>query len=184
MESLLNVDRSEPIEVLHVDDEPAFGDLVTQYLERIDPSLAVTTYTSVADAREYLDDNRVDCLVSDYEMDETDGVEFLREIRDSYPNLLFILFTGQGSEAVASEAISAGVTDYFQKDGNREVYELLANRIDQAVGHTESDRYAAVARDQLQSVFAQIDGFYAVDDAWTVTYWNEQMADRTGKEPA
>jgi len=76
------------------------------------------------------------------------------------------------------------VTDYLQKDGNREVYELLANRIDQAVGHTESDRYAAVARDQLQSVFAQIDGFYAVDDAWTVTYWNEQMADRTGKEPA
>jgi len=94
MESLLNVDQSEPIEVLHVDDEPAFGDLVTQYLERIDPSLAVTTYTSVADAREYLDDNRVDCLISDYEMDETDGVEFLREIRDSYPNLPFILFTG------------------------------------------------------------------------------------------
>ena len=43
---------------------------------------------------------------------------------------------------------------------------------------------ARFARDQLQSVFAQIDGFYAVDDAWTVTYWNEQMADRTGKEPA
>jgi len=63
----------------------AFGDLVTQYLERIDPSLAVTTYTSVADAREHLDDNRVDCLVSDYETDETDSVEFLLEIRDSYP---------------------------------------------------------------------------------------------------
>jgi len=184
MESLLDLDRSASIHVLHVDDEPAFGGLVSTYLERIDSSLEVTTYTAVEDARDHLDEHRVDCLVSDYEMGETNGIEFLREVRETYPNLPFILFTGQGSEQVASEAISAGVTDYLQKDGNREVYELLANRIDQAVGHSESDRYAAVAREQLQSIFAQIDGFYAVDDDWTVTYWNEQMADRTGMKPA
>ncbi len=183
MEPLFDVDRSEPIEVLHVDDEPAFGDLVSLYLERIDSSLEVTTYTTVEDARAHLREHAVDCIVSDYEMDDVDGIEFLREVRTEYPNLPFVLFTGQGSEQVASEAISAGVTDYLQKDGNREVYELLANRIDQAVGHSQSDRYAAVAREQLQSIFAQIDGFYAVDDEWTVTYWNEQMADRTGLQP-
>lgn len=185
MESLLtDPDRSEPIEVLHVDDEPAFGGLVSAYLERIDASIQVTTYSTVADAREHLANNAVDCLVSDYEMPDTDGIEFLQEVRETYPNLPFILFTGQGSETVASEAISAGVTDYLQKDGNREVYELLANRIDQAVGHSRSDRYARLAREQLQSIFAEIDGFYAVDDEWTVTYWNRQMAARTGLEPA
>lgn len=185
MESIFtDADRSASIEVLHVDDEPAFGNLVSLYLERIDPAIEVTTETDVDDAWDYLDDGRVDCLVSDYDMGETDGIEFLQDVRETYPNLPFILFTGQGSEAVASEAISAGVTDYLQKDGNREVYELLANRISKAVGHSQSDRYAALAREQLQSIFAQIDGFYAVDDDWTVTYWNEQMTARTGSEPA
>ncbi|MFD1641738.1 response regulator [Halohasta litorea] len=175
--------RSEPIRVLHVDDEPDFGDLVALYLERIDPVLQVTTVTNVEDAWTHLEENTVDCLVSDYEMPETDGIELLRDVREEYPNLPYILFTGQGSEKVASEAISAGVTDYLQKSGNREVYELLANRITQAVGHSQSERYATLAREQLQSLFDQIDGFYAVDGEWTVTYWNEQMADRTGSTP-
>ena len=184
MESIFTEpDSSAPIRVLHVDDEPDFGELVSVYLERIDPALDVTTETSVADAWEQLDDTRVDCLISDYEMPETDGIEFLQSVRQEYPNLPFILFTGQGSEHVASEAISAGVTDYLQKQGNKEVYELLANRVKQAVGHSQSDRYAALARGQLQSIFSQIDGFYAVDEEWTVTYWNEQMAARTGSAP-
>ena len=184
MESIFTEpDSSDPIRVLHVDDEPDFGELVSVYLERIDPSLQVTTETTVEDAWTHLEEHTVDCLVSDYEMHETDGIEFLHEIRGRYPNLPFILFTGQGSEQVASEAISASVTDYLQKSGNREVYELLANRISQAVGHSQSERYATLAREQLQSLFDQIDGFYAVDESWTVTYWNEQMADRTGSTP-
>lgn len=40
------------------------------------------------------------------------GIEFLEVVRDQYANLPFILFTGQGSDEIASDAISAGVTDY------------------------------------------------------------------------
>ena len=61
------------------------------------------------------------------------GIEFLQRVRDEWPELPFILFTGKGSETVASDAISTGVTDYLRKGSGTERYELLANRITNAV---------------------------------------------------
>jgi DNA-binding NtrC family response regulator len=43
----------------------------------------------------------------------TDGLGFLQVVREEYTDLPFILFTGRGSEQVAGEAVSAGVTDYL-----------------------------------------------------------------------
>jgi DNA-binding NarL/FixJ family response regulator len=66
-------------------------------------------------------------------MSGMDGIELLRTIREERPNLPFVLFTGKGSEEIASEAISAGVTDYLQKRGGTEQFALLANRVANAV---------------------------------------------------
>jgi PAS domain S-box-containing protein len=62
-------------------------------------------------------------------MPNQNGIEFLRSVREIYPDLPFILFTGKGSEEVASEAISAGVSDYLQKESGTDQYTVLANRI-------------------------------------------------------
>lgn len=56
-------------------------------------------------------------------------------IRQHYPDLPFILFTGRGSEEIASDAIAVGVTDYLQKGTGTDQYEVLANRIENAVAH-------------------------------------------------
>ncbi len=71
-----------------------------------------------------------------------DGLEFLQAVRERYPDLPFILFTGEGSETVASDAIAAGVTDYLQKGSGTEQYELLANRIRNAVRARREDERA------------------------------------------
>jgi PAS domain S-box-containing protein len=67
------------------------------------------------------------------------GIEFLQTVRSKYPKLPFILFTGKGSEAVASDAITAGATDYLQKQAGTEQYQLLANRIRNAVEKYRSE---------------------------------------------
>ena len=131
---------TEGISVLMVDDEPAVADLAGTYLERIDDRLDVTTETAVDAALEHVAAAEVDCVVSDYRMPEMNGLELLEAVRENHPNLPFILFTGEGGEGVASEAISAGVTDYLRKGSGGEGYELLANRIANAVESYRAER--------------------------------------------
>lgn len=170
------------ITVLHIDDEPTFGDLVATYLERIDDDITVTTRQTARGGLDVIADQDVDCVVCDYQMPGTNGIEFLREVREVYPNLPFFLFTGQGSEEVATEAIEAGVTSYIQKGGS-EVYEQLVNRIQNAVSYRRSERRAEVARNRLLELYEQTSGFFILDGEWTITYWNQQMTERTGRRP-
>ena len=122
-----------PVRVLHVDDDPDFGELTATMLARDDDRVTVETATRATEGLELLEADQYDCVVSDYEMPGMTGIEFLEAVRASYPELPFILFTGRGGEAVASDAISAGVTDYLQKGASTEQFELLHNRIENAV---------------------------------------------------
>lgn len=152
----------DEIRVLHVDDEPDFSELTAVFLERADERFEVETARSAAKALEVLrarPDGAFDCVISDYDMAGQSGIEFLRAVRERRPDLPFVLFTGKGSEEVASDAIRAGATDYLQKETGTEQYELLANRVRNAVTQFRSrraeQRLAEVAdhTDQLICVF-------------------------------
>jgi two-component system OmpR family sensor kinase len=126
-----------PVRVLHVDDEEQYAQLVADRLEAAG-DLSVATETTAADAIERLEAEPFDCLLTDYRMPDVDGIELARRVRQNHPDLPVVLLTGKGSEAVASEAISAGVTDYFSKDPGDQQFDLLANRIE-----TAAERYRA-----------------------------------------
>ena len=130
---------AQSVRVLHVDDDPDFAELAATFLERFDDRINVETVTRVDDGLEILDKG-VDCVVSDYDMPEKNGLQFLKAVRENDPNLPFILFTGKGSEEVASDAISAGVTDYLQKESGTDQYTILANRIRNSVQHHQFRR--------------------------------------------
>ncbi|SMO62796.1 response regulator [Halorubrum cibi] len=172
-------DRDRPIRILCVDDDPSMRELVSTYLERIDSRFSVATEPSAEAGIDRLESAPFDCVVSDYRMPGIDGVSFLRAVREVYPNLPFFLFTGEGSETVASKAVDAGATSYVRKGGS-EVYERLANRVQHAVKRRRSARQARVTRERLLELYERVDGFYLVDEDWTVRYWNHEMVDRTG----
>lgn len=123
----------DEINVLLVDDDPAITDLTASFLRREDDRFRIRTATSADEGLSVIDDCRPDCIVSDFDMPEIDGIEFLRTVREQFSTLPFILFTGKGSETVASDAIAADVTDYLQKGSGAERYKLLTNRIRNAV---------------------------------------------------
>jgi PAS domain S-box-containing protein len=131
---------AEGIRVLHVDDDPAFAELTATSLEREAGDLDVTTAHDAATGHERLAEDDVDCVVSDYEMPGTDGIEFLERVREDDPDLPFVLFTGEGSEEIASEAISAGVTDYVRKRVGAEQFTVLANRVTNAVDQRRTEQ--------------------------------------------
>ncbi|GAB3317516.1 PAS domain S-box protein [Haloplanus salinarum] len=146
---------TERITVLHVDDDPAFADMATTFLEREDDRFDVETATGAEEGLSLLGSMDVDCIVSDYDMPGRNGLEFLDAVREDHPDLPFVLFTGKGSEEIASRAISAGVTDYLQKGGGTGRYAVLANRITNAVEQYRSQRELEASQQRLSLFIEQ-----------------------------
>ena len=105
------------IRVLYVDDEEALLDVCKLFLERSGDMLLDTT-TSVKGAKELVARTRYDAIISDYQMPEVNGIEFLKELRTKGDLTPFILFTGKGREEVVIEALNSGADFYLQKGGN------------------------------------------------------------------
>ncbi|WP_257297495.1 PAS domain S-box protein [Haloarchaeobius sp. FL176] len=134
----LGTGAAEQIRVLHVDDDANFRELTKTFLEKLRDEFTVTSFEDPTTAIDRVDE--FDCIVSDYQMPDVDGLDFLSLVRERHERIPFVLFTGQGSEEIASEAISAGVTDYLQKAGNRDQYEVLANRLENVVARHRSEQ--------------------------------------------
>ncbi|WEL17435.1 Signal transduction histidine kinase [Halorhabdus sp. SVX81] len=164
-----------------MDDEPDVLALTATFLERENPDFVVETATSADAGRERLADGTFDCVVSDYEMPGANGIEFLETVREGRPDLPFILFTGRGSEEIASDAISAGVTDYLQKSGGSEQYTVLANRIENAVEQARSRRLLERSQRRLREVIDALPHLlYIVDETETYLLANQALADFHG----
>lgn len=133
MEVFSDISITSNIYVLIVDDDPDLRDMTASFLEREREEFNATTVAGGDEALEYIDGNHIDAIVSDYDMPSMNGIELLENVRDKYQQIPFILFTGKGSEEIASEAISKGVTDYLQKGMGTSQYSLLANRLINAV---------------------------------------------------
>jgi PAS domain S-box-containing protein len=140
------------ISVLCVDDEPGMADIIGTYLERADESISATSVTSVSEAIDRFETDDIDCIVSDYDMPEVDGLVFLESVRAEDPDFPFILFTGRGSEEIASEAISAGVTDYMQKESTTDQYQVLARRVRNAVSRYRLSSEVRTAREHAETI--------------------------------
>jgi PAS domain S-box-containing protein len=172
---------SDRIELLHVDDEPRLVALVSAFLERQGERFRVHTETDPHAALSTIRDDETDfdCIVSDYDMPGMDGLELLEQIRGDDPDLPFILFTGHGSEEIASEAITAGVTEYLQKGGGSEQYTVLANRVEQAVERYWAERYADRGRQAIETAQG---GVTILDADGYIQYVNRSCADFLGYE--
>jgi len=160
------------ITVLHVDDEPGFADMTAEFLQRAG-RFDVLTEERGEDALARIADEPVDCVVSDHDMPGMNGLELLAQVRERYPDLPFILFTGKGSEEVAGEAISAGVTDYLQKGGGTDQYTVLANRIRNAVEQDRSRRALEASQKRLSLFIDQSPlGVIEYDDTFDIVRVN------------
>ena len=168
------------IRVLHVDDEPDFAELTADFLKREDDRFTIETAMSASEGVESLSQGDFDCIISDYDMPGQNGIEFLKSVRKEAPDLPFVLFTGKGSEEVASEAISAGVTDYLQKESSTDQYTVLANRLRNAVQRyrAEQDR-----KRQRKAIETAQEGISILNEDGEFIYVNQAYADIYGYEP-
>ena len=170
-------DDVEDITILFVDDERQLLSVLASNLEENIESLDVVTASNATEAIERLESIAVDCIVSDYKMPGSDGLDLLERCRDRDPHIPFILFTSKGSEDIAVEAINADVTDYLQKDLSPEQLAFLSNRIRNAVAERRAREAAEATVQHLRHIHDRIsDAYLGLDDSSTITYLDEDAA--------
>lgn len=186
-------ERSTPISVVYVDDYEELCELTAAGLEEASDRLSVTTAVDPTIATDKL--LEYDCIVSDYEMPNTDGIELLRQVRALDADIPFILYTGEGSEDVASDAIELDVTDYLTKRGGPERFTRLAHRIESVVDARRATEVAERTRqrasDAIQRERARFRALIehspamtgVLDEFGTFEYVSPSVEDVLGRRP-
>ncbi|MDB2275502.1 bacterio-opsin activator domain-containing protein [Halorubrum ezzemoulense] len=122
----------------------------------------VQTVGTTAEASDIVRKQTTDCLISGDTLEGATGLELLREIRTDTTTLPVLLCTAAGSEAIASDAIEAGVSDYIA------LTEPIEGMADELIDRTErairSARRSATQRDRAR----QFDAIF--NDSRTATW--------------
>jgi len=103
----------QPIRLLLVDDEVGYLEVLCKRLKKRD--FDVTTAYSGADAIRAVRDHDFDVAVVDLKMEDMDGIELLKILKQMLPAMQVIMLTGHGSERAARNGISLGAFDYLLK---------------------------------------------------------------------
>jgi len=124
---------AEPVRLLLVDDEVGYLEVLSKRLSR--RGFEVTAARSGAEAIRALRDRDFDLAVVDLKMEDIDGIELLKILRQMLPGLKVIMLTGHGSERAARDGLSQGAFDYLMKPVD---LELLVARIHAALQRTSA----------------------------------------------
>ena len=100
--------------ILVVDDEPEIRRLVKEILE--DEQYQVVTAEDATTAREAYATERLDLVLLDIWMPDTDGISLLKEwSRSGTPDVPVVMMSGHGTVDTAVEATRLGATDFIEK---------------------------------------------------------------------
>jgi len=163
-----------PIHVIHVDDDPNFLSVAKHCLE-MQADIEVESFQSVNEALAALKNREFDVIVSDYQMDEKDGLEFLNEIKTLGITTPFILFTGKGRDEIAVKALNSGAFRYLDKRGDPEAaYAELASCIHQAAQYNRTQQMLEESERRFRAIFdSSIDAILVLDDGGEIVYSNK-----------
>src|SRR5438874_6264256 len=111
--------REQP-KVLVVDDEESVVMTIKAILQLDGYNVATTM--SGAEARAMVRETEYDLVLTDLRLEDGDGLDALKAVRESYPETVTIMLTGYASLESAIQALRAGAYDYLVKPS--EVEEL------------------------------------------------------------
>ena len=138
--------------ILLVDDDPDDRALARHAIADAFPGAAVREATDAAGfAALFGDGGGIDLVVTDYDLNWSDGLEVLKRVKASRPGLPVVMHTASGNEEVAVAAMKAGLDDYVVKSprGWRRLSASLRGAVRAAedraaLARTEADLRAAL----------------------------------------
>lgn len=99
--------------ILVVDDEESIREFLEIMLKK--EGYEVSCVEDGQRALDFLKKKSVDMVISDLQMPNVTGIELLRQVKDQYPDMLFMMVTAFGTTETAVEAMKLGAYDYITK---------------------------------------------------------------------
>ncbi|MEO6212481.1 MAG: response regulator, partial [Vicinamibacterales bacterium] len=146
---------SVPLRILLVDDDDLDRLAVRRLLKQTRFDASVEERADRDSALAALRPDAFDCVLLDYNLPGTDGLEILTELRAKGETVPVIALTGQGDEEVAVALMKAGAVDYLNKNN------LTAERLERslrfalAMHRAEEERRELLVREQRARLEAQ-----------------------------
>jgi DNA-binding NtrC family response regulator len=113
--------------ILIVDDELIMRESLSGWLERDGHEVAMAA--SGEEALETLKDTRFDILLVDIKMEGMSGLEVLKQVKESDPEVEIVMITAYGSIATAIDAMKSGAYDYLLKPFEPDELGILIEKI-------------------------------------------------------
>jgi len=113
--------------VLILDDDPGVVDYLCD--ELTEQGYAVATSLAPGEALALIQTQTFDLIISDVEMPQMRGMEFLAAVHAAKPDQLVLLMTAFGSIDLAVQAVRAGACDFVTKPFKIEVLLLALDRV-------------------------------------------------------
>lgn len=135
--------------ILIVDDERNIGRVLSQVLEPLGFRIGVVT--NGQDAVSKLGDMTLHVMLLDIRMPGMDGIEVLRQTRQTRPDIRVIMMTAYGTIDLAVQAMKAGAADFIQKPFTpREIRDLIVKVLaDETVQKNEYETLVVQAKKHI-----------------------------------
>ena len=137
--------------ILIIDDEASLRQTLARILQRT--GYEVTTAESAEAALALIADTPFDIVYMDLRMPGMPGLEALKRIQASHPDLPVILFTAQPDVSSAVEALRLGATDYLLKPLQPQV---LIERTRAILSQREKERRRREIQSQIESLQVEL----------------------------
>ena len=115
------------MKILLIDDDEWIRDSLSLFFEN--EGCHLMALETAEEGLEELDRKAYDIVITDYKLPGMDGLEFLKRINRSHPDLLTILITAYGSKDVFLKAEKTRVQDFIDKPFTVEIIEDSLSRL-------------------------------------------------------
>jgi response regulator RpfG family c-di-GMP phosphodiesterase len=105
--------QSATLRVLIVDDEASVRKVMAVVLTQL--GVSCETAANAEEALRVLEKREIDAVISDLQMPGKSGMELLANVRQSYPQMVFLMVTGVDDTRVGIQAMRQGADDYLVK---------------------------------------------------------------------
>ncbi|MEJ2721914.1 MAG: response regulator [bacterium] len=125
--------RDSKPKIVIVDDEEMVLTSLKSFLN-LETEYEVVSFKDPREALEFIENNDIDLVVSDYLMPEMDGISFLGEVRQLRPDVPRIILTGYADKENAIKAINeVGLFQYIEKPwDNDDLLIILRNGLERS----------------------------------------------------